>query len=150
MYTLIIIICFNNDNGLVKVCYPYRRCHQVKYTAAMSERSLKTFLKIDSRQRSLVSSLYFHSLYRFAKEFVRNDQDFLRFFFCEKRKQKTNKKTQKSNNRNILISLVPCKLLQDTIVMYFHNPLQAIRKLPCKSVSIHKFEHNAVCRQLKV
>ena len=88
LYILIIIICFNNDNGLVKVCFPYRRCHQVKYTVAMSERSLKTFLKIDSRQRSLVSSLYFHTLYLFAKEFVRNDQDFIRFLFVKKQNKK--------------------------------------------------------------
>lgn len=64
MYILIIIIMyFNNDYGLVKVYIPFRICHQVKYTDVMSERSLKIFLRIDSRQLFPVRSLLFDSLY---------------------------------------------------------------------------------------
>ena len=64
MYILIIIIMyFNNDYGLVKVYIPFRLCHQVKYTDVMSERNLKIFLRIDSRQLFPVRSFLFDSLY---------------------------------------------------------------------------------------
>ena len=77
MCTLIIIIYSNNDYGLVKVYFRYRRCHQVKYTVAMSERGLKTFQKTDSRQRSLVSNLHFDCWYTIAKDFAENNSDLI-------------------------------------------------------------------------
>ena len=61
-----------NDYGLVKMHIPFRFCHLVKYTDVKSERSLKIFLRIDSRQLFPVRSLHFYSLYINATDFTEN------------------------------------------------------------------------------
>lgn len=72
MYILIIMMHSKNYYGLVKVDITFRCCHLVKYTDVKSERSLKIFLRIDSRQLFPVRSLHFYSLYINATDFTEN------------------------------------------------------------------------------